>query len=118
MSYPFDMITEWRFKVLQEYPNRIICDSGEFYNSKGKKLNLKPSRGGYLRVRMYNKGKESYKWAHRLVYTAFVGDCTSLHVHHKNTNQQDNYYLNLEGLPPEKHRWHHHNKKKSQQYTP
>jgi hypothetical protein len=109
------MILEWRFKLLEKY-KRIVCDDGDFYTTKGKKLNLKPSRGGYLRVRIYNKGKEIYKWAHRLVYTAFIGDCTSLHVHHIDKIQTNNYYLNLLGLPPEKHRYCH--KKKVKQYTP
>lgn len=90
------LVTEWRFKKLDKYPNRIICDSGEIYNKFGKKLNLKPGKGKYLRCRMYNNGIESYTWVHRMVGYAFLGDCTGLEVHHKDRNRQNNYYKNLE----------------------
>jgi hypothetical protein len=90
------MITEWRFKQLDKYPNRIICSDGQIYNSKGKKLALKPGKGKYLRCRMYNKEKEFYTWVHRMVAYAFLGDCTGLEVHHKNRNRGYNYYTNLE----------------------
>jgi hypothetical protein len=90
------MITEWRFKKLDKYPDRIVCDDGSVYNKYGKKLSLKPGKGRYLRCRMYNKGKEFYIWIHRMVAYAFLGDATGLEVHHKDRNRQNNYYLNLE----------------------
>jgi|SRR6185436_142876 len=107
------MITEWRFCKLESIPNRLICDDGSLYNLKtGKRMKLKNSRNGYLRIRLYNKGKEFYKWVHRVVYEAFIGNCEELHVHHKDKIRINNYYLNLEGLPPEKHRYYHRNETK------
>ncbi len=111
------MILEWRFKKLDKYPNRIICDDGTIYNQKGRKLNLKPSRTGYLRIRMYNKGKEFYKWVHRVVYEAFVGDPIGLEVHHIDKIRINNYYLNFLGLPPDKHR-KYHKRSKVENYKP
>jgi len=111
------MITEWLFKVLDEYPTRIICSDGTFYNLKGKKLNLKPSKNKYLRIRMYKNGREFYKWAHRMVYHAFKGDPKGLEIHHEDKDVQNNYYINLTGLTPKKHRYYH-KKKKVELYKP
>lgn len=92
------MITKWRFKILDKYPNRIIADDGNIYNSKGKKLKLKKSKkGGYLRCRMYNNG-EFYTWVHRMVGYAFLGDCTNLEIHHDDRDVTNNHYLNLKIL--------------------
>jgi len=107
---------EWRFKELEQFPNRIICDDGTIYNKKGKKLQLKPSRNGYLRLRLYNKGKEFYKWVHRVIYEAFIGDCKGLEVHHIDKIRINNYYLNLLGATPEKHKYYH--RKKVENYKP
>jgi|SRR6478736_1023423 len=90
------MITEWRFRILDKYPNRIICDDSSIYNSKGKKMAPKPGKGRYLRNRVYRDGKELYCWIHRMVAYAFLGDCTRLEVHHKDRNRQNNYHTNLE----------------------
>src|SRR5690348_4110270 len=90
------MITEWRFRILDKYPDRIICDDGSIYNKIGKRMALKPGKGRYLRCRMYTKGwKEWYCWVHRMVAYAFLGDCTRLEVHHNDRNRQNNHYLNL-----------------------
>lgn len=89
------MNINWRFKKLDKYPNRIICDDGSIYNQKGKKLSLKPGKGKYLRCRMYHLGKETYTWVQRMVAYAFLGDCTGLEVHHNDRDRQNNYYKNL-----------------------
>src|SRR5688500_12314213 len=89
------MITEWRFKTLDKYPDRIICDDGSVYNKYGKKLSLKMGKGRYLRARMYNKGKEFYTWVHRMVAYAFLESPEGLEVHHIDRDRQNNYYLNL-----------------------
>ena len=98
------MITEWRFKKLDQYPDRIICDDGSIYNRHGKILKLKPSKkGGYLRVRRYNSRKEFYTWVHRMVCYAFVGDCSGKDVHHKDRNRQNNHWWNFEIKTEEEH---------------
>ncbi len=110
------MITFWRFKILEDYPSRMICTDGSFYNSKnGRKLTLKPSRNGYLRVRLYNKGKEFYRWAHRMVAEAFISSVLGKHVHHVDKDVSNNNHRNLRVAEPDKHRkWHKQYKK----YTP
>ncbi len=102
------MITEWRFRKLDKYPDRIICDDGNLYNKRGKKLRLKPSRkGGYLRCRMYHLKMESYTWVHRMVCYAFVGDCTNCDVHHKDRNILNNYWTNFQILTEKEHQLEH-----------
>ena len=97
------MITEWRFVKLDKYPNRIIADSGEIYNERGKLLSLKPSRRGYMRCRAYEKGEEFYYWVHRMVGYAFLGDISKCDIHHRNRNRRDNHYLNLKKLTEKEH---------------
>ena len=92
----YNMIIEWRFKKLAKYPDRIICDDGSIYNRKGKRLSLKPSRGKYLRCRMYKNKKEYYGWVHRMVCYAFVGNCSNMDVHHKDKDRQNNHWWNFE----------------------
>lgn len=103
--------TEWRFAKLEKYPNRIICDDGRVYNSKGRLLSLKPSRGGYLRVRMYRSGVEIYAWVHRMVCYAFVGDCSGCDVHHVDKNIKNNHYTNFKIMTEEDHIKKHKNEK-------
>lgn len=97
------MILEWRFTKLDKYPDRIICDDGNIYNRFGKKLSLKPGKGGYLRTRMYNKGVEFYTWVHRMVCYAFVGDCTGKDCHHIDRNRRNNHWTNFKILTEEEH---------------
>ncbi len=111
------MILEWKFKEL-EYPNKLLCDNGECWNLKnGKKLKLKKNFGGYWRLRVYNKGKESYKWIHRLVYSTFVGTIPkSYEIHHLDRDPTNNHYLNLLATSPQNHRkkFHYKNKQKEE----
>src|SRR5688572_12036634 len=96
------MTTEWRFIKLSKYPDRIICDDGQIYNKRGKRMQLKPSRGGYLRCRMYNN-KEYYTWVHRMVCYAFVGNCFDKDVHHKDKNTHNNHWWNFKILTEKEH---------------
>ena len=98
------MTTEWRFLQLPKYPNRIICDNGEIFSSiNGRKLNLKPSRDGYLRVRMYKPKKEYYSWVHRMVCYAFVGNCEGKDCHHKDRDITNNNWWNFEIKTEQEH---------------
>lgn len=98
-----ELITEWRFKILEKYPHRLICDDGSIYNERGKLLSLKPSRGGYLRCRLYDKDGEYYGWVHRMVCYAFVGDCSFSDVHHIDKNIKNNHWWNFKILNREEH---------------
>jgi len=105
-----DLISIWKFKYLEDI-QRLVCSDGEIYNFKGKKLNLKPSHNKYLRVRVYSKGKESYRWVHRLVAKCFIGDVKNRHVHHKDLVVWHNWDTNLEIKSPSSHKkWHKKNK--------
>lgn len=90
------MITEWRFRVLDKYPDRIICSDGQIYNKKGIKMAPKKGKGGYLRNRGYRNGKEIYYWIHRMVAYAFSDiSPKGLQVHHNDRNRQNNNDYNL-----------------------
>jgi len=107
-----ELRTEWKFAYLEDI-QRIVCSDGEIYSFKGVKLNLKPSHNGYLRTRVYNKGKESYRWVHRLVAGCFIGDCTNREVHHIDRIVTHNWDTNLEIKSKSEHRkWHKKNKVK------
>ncbi len=106
------MITEWRFVKLDKYPRRIIADDGMVYNERGKLLSLKPGKGRYLRVRMYNSRGEYYSWVHRMVCYAFVGDCTGKDCHHKDRNRRNNHWTNFE-IKTEKEHIEEHKKQKT-----
>ena len=101
-----DLINTWKFKYLEDI-QRLVCSDGTIYNLKGVKLALKPSFNKYLRCRVYSKGKESYRWVHRLVAECFIGPVKLLHVHHKDLDVTHNWDTNLEIKSPENHRkWH------------
>lgn len=52
---------------------------------------------GYCRVRLFDSNHESKHYAvHRLVASAFIGDCTDMDVNHKNEIKTDNRLENLE----------------------
>ena len=91
------MRTEWLFKRLDKYPNRLICSDGSIYHAKnGKKMALKPGKGKYLRARLYKNGKEYYSWVHRMVAYCFSDiSPEGLEVHHNDRNRQNNNDYNL-----------------------
>lgn len=54
---------------------------------------------GYCRVRLYKENEKPKHYAvHRLVASAFIGDCDGLTVNHKNEIKTDNRVENLELL--------------------
>lgn len=72
------------------------------YNGKAKTV-VKPhilkfgNNKGYCRVILLdNAGKRHSKSVHRLVATAFIGDCTGLEINHKDGNKKNNVVDNLE----------------------
>jgi hypothetical protein len=62
--------------------------------SDGRILNITPSKPcGYLRVRLYKKGKGFAKKIHRLVLEAFVGPCPPKHDGCHNNGKRDDCRL-------------------------
>lgn len=55
------------------------------------------TRGGYMRVFLYNKGDKKRFWVHRLVATAFLSNPDmKKEVNHKDSNPRNNHLSNLE----------------------
>lgn len=99
------MVTEWRFKKLDNYPSYIACSDGTFYSTARKKcvkMSLKPSRDKYLRLRVRNNKEEVYLWVQRLIAHYFPynhdGNIDGKEVHHNDNNRQNNNWDNLRAV--------------------
>lgn len=87
---------EWKFKRIKGYENYIVCNDGSFYNKKGKRMILKPSKKKkYPRLRVSVNGEEKYLWANRLVAGHFIGDIEGMEVHHDDRDTWNNNETNL-----------------------
>jgi len=62
----------------------------------GQILRLARHRSGYLQVCLCRDGKRSYKYVHRLVAIAFLGDHPGYEINHRNGDKTDNRVENLE----------------------
>ena len=97
------------WKVIKEFPNYEVSTYGNVRNVKTKKI-LKPfiknKQKSYLRVRLYNNGKDYELYVHVLVAKAFLPDTNrnpdgTIMVGHHQVNHKDecktnNNVLNLE----------------------
>ena len=97
------------WKVIKEFPNYEVSIYGNVRNVKTKKI-LKPfiknKQKSYLRVRLYNNGKDYELYVHVLVAKAFLPDTNrnpdgTIMVGHHQVNHRDecktnNNLLNLE----------------------
>ena len=67
-----------------------------YLSDEWKKLNPIHQNNGYLTVNLHIKGKKHPRSIHRLVLTAFNGDCPEKHqACHNNGNRKDNRLENL-----------------------
>lgn len=88
---------EEQWVTLDILPNYEVSNYGRIFNLKtGKERIPKPGKRGYMRVKLYRKGRKYNVYVHRLVaqcyflnYNAHIG------VEHKNGNKSDNSVLNL-----------------------
>lgn len=86
------------WKKVDGFPNYSVSNLGRVRNDNTERiLEQELLENGYLRVRLYNKGKSKRWRTHRLVLEAFspVDDMADLQVDHINGNKRDNRLDNL-----------------------
>lgn len=80
------------------------------HERKVKEIILSPRLhdDGYLKVRLYSKGKSKQYYIHRLVALAFIKNpFNKKQVNHKNLNKKDNKKDNLEWATPKENVGHY-----------
>lgn len=89
-----------RTKIIKNFSNYQISDTGEVFGPKGK-LTPKDCGVGYLKVVLYNENGWKNKRIHRLVAEAFLPSWNEkLQVNHIDGNKHNNHYSNLELCTP------------------
>lgn len=98
---------EIKQKKIPDFPDYEITTDGQiwscpritpYYNFKRGGCWIVPSLtpNGYLRLKLYRKGKRHYRSVHRLVLETFVGPCPSgMECRHLDGNKQNNHLDNL-----------------------
>ena len=89
---------------IKGFENYTISDNGVVVNTKTQ-LEKKPTSNfagrGYLYVDLYNNGKKSRKYIHRLVAETFIPNIENKpYINHKDGNPRNNNYTNLEWVTP------------------
>lgn len=85
---------------IKGFENYTISDNGVVVNTKTQ-LEKKPTSNfagrGYLYVDLYNNGRKSRKYIHRLVAETFIPNIENKpYINHKDGNSRNNNYTNLE----------------------
>lgn len=86
-------------KIIKEYPNYRVDESGNVFSIKSKKmLKHHTRRDGYKYVALYHNGKGFKNAIHRLVASAYCLriDYNRNTVNHIDGNKNNNHYSNLE----------------------
>ena len=84
-------------KEVNNFPNYLITEDGDLYNTKGLKLKKQVNIDGYFVVNIYNKDGEFHKRICRLVAEAYLPNYSEdLVVNHKDLNKQNDNVSNLE----------------------
>lgn len=92
-------MTEWR--DVPGYQDYKVSDDGQILSFKksrdGRLLNPCPNSEGYKTVTLFNNGKHSSRFVHRLVACAFLPNPNRYpQINHKNGIKTDNRVENLE----------------------
>ena len=87
-------------KKIKGYDGYGITLNGNVYSWKTEKyLSIQMSPNGYKTILLYNNGRATMQYIHRLVYEAFVGDIPKgLTIDHINEDKLDNKISNLQLL--------------------
>lgn len=90
------MIQE-QWKIIEEFPNYMVSDLGNVKRIKTNKILKADSvKGGYLRVKLYNKDNVKKVLIHRIVCQSFIPEfMDEMEIDHINCNTQDNRLVNL-----------------------
>ena len=83
--------------ILDKYPNYMIQEDGKIFSIKSNKFLVPINNGnGYFFVNLYNKGKQTCEYVHRLVAESFIDNPNNLkYVDHINRDKSDNSKDNL-----------------------
>lgn len=74
-----------------------ISNFGRVWSIKREKCLIPQNRKDYLRVKLTNHYDSKTVSIHKLVASAFIGNCpVGLEINHKNGNKSDNRAINLE----------------------
>lgn len=86
------------YKVIKEYPNYAISESGTIINLKTKQIKSQyVGSTGYYMVSFSKCNKSKPNRVHRLLATAFIPNPNNKpHVNHKDGNKLNNCLTNLE----------------------
>jgi hypothetical protein len=88
-------LEEWR--RVGGFDNYSVSNLGNVRNDvTGRILRPGTCHGGYLKVNLCQNGRQSTKYVHKLVATAFIGDSNGLECNHKDINKLNNHASNLE----------------------
>jgi hypothetical protein len=90
-----DLEEEWR--IIGGFDNYSVSNLGRVRNDTTQRI-LRPIVGshGYYIVSLYDEGRASTKYVHKLVATAFLGDSEGLDTNHRDINKLNNNLSNLE----------------------
>jgi len=84
-------------KVIPNFSNYSVNAEGQIFNKFNKQLSAFNNGRNYKQVRMVNdNGETKSLYVHRVVLTAFVGECPDGHnADHVNSRSDDNRLSNL-----------------------
>ena len=91
----------WKSLDFMGYPNYEVSNFGRIkslnYKCSGKEQIMKLKKDDYLRIQLFNNGKDKFFQVHRLVALAFIPNPDNLPIiNHKDENKYNNKVENLE----------------------
>lgn len=93
-------IENLNLKPVKDFENYYISECGKVVSFKMKKPRIMKAylgSSGYRELKLCENNKATHKIVHRMVAEAFVPNPNNLPVvHHKDNNQQNNHFSNLE----------------------
>lgn len=103
---------EWRNVAIKGYEHLYkISEKGDVYSLKVKRILKGSMNGTFYRYKMYHIGLR-WRFAHRLVYEAFIGPIPQgKEINHRDMNKMNNHYTNLEAVTRQENVWHARNNK-------
>lgn len=86
------------FGMVKSLPKKHVTPQNVVFFTKERLLHPYQMPNGYLVVNLYNDGKKTQAYVHRIVANAFLGVNNEMTVNHKDENKTNNNIENLEYL--------------------